>query len=193
MRWASTPGPSATGWTSAGVDPTIYTELVDPATAEETRPYLDYEEDAEPGDVLVYQFATESAVAGWLAGRPEPVIINYHSITPPEFFGPWNNGITRGQVGALAELALLAPRAALGIADSSYIAEELRRAGCPRTTVVPVAGVHRSSPRAESGHRRASAGTPSRVWTPVAVGGSPGTQQGPPSHHRCTVRGPQRG
>jgi glycosyltransferase involved in cell wall biosynthesis len=125
----------------SGVPSRIYTELPDPATRSETRHYLDYESEAVPGDVLVYQFATESAIAGWLASRPEPLVINYHSITPPEFFGPWNNGITRGQVGALQELARLAPRAALGIADSNFVAEELRHAGCRTTTVVPVAGV----------------------------------------------------
>ena len=124
-----------------GVPSRIYTELPDPETHHETRSYLEYGVDALPGDVLVYQFATESAIAGWLASRPEPVVINYHSITPPEFFGPWNNGITRGQVSALQELAALAPRAALGIADSVFIAEELERAGCARTVVVPVAGV----------------------------------------------------
>ena len=126
---------------AAGLASRIYTELPDPVTSHETRPYLDYAADAVPGDVLVYQFATQSLIAGWLAARPEPVVVNYHSVTPPEFFGPWNNGITRGQVGALQELALLAPTVALGIADSAFVAEELRRAGCPRTVVVPVAGV----------------------------------------------------
>ena len=66
-------------------------------------------------------------MAGWLAGRPEPVVVNYHSITPPAYFGPWNNGITRLQVGAQFELAHLAPRAALGIAVSRFDEAELRR------------------------------------------------------------------
>ena len=85
---------------AAGIPSRIYTELPDPATVEETRRYQDYETESVPGDVLVYQFATESAIADWLVSRPEPVVVNYHSITPPEYFGPWNNGITRGQVGA---------------------------------------------------------------------------------------------
>jgi L-malate glycosyltransferase len=126
---------------ASGIPSRIYTELPDPATREETRSYLDYDAESVPGDVLVYQFATESAIAEWLVSRPEPLIINYHSITPPEFFGPWNNPITRLQVAALQELGRLAPRAVLGIADSNFIAGELRRAGCASTTVVPVAGV----------------------------------------------------
>jgi len=85
------------GLLASGVRSQIYTELPDPATVDETRHYLEYESASEPGDVLVYQFATESAIAPWLASRPEPVVINYHSITPPEYFGPWNNGITRAR------------------------------------------------------------------------------------------------
>lgn len=125
----------------AGAVSRIYTQIPDPGTADQTCHYLDYESDAEAGDVLVYQFATESAMVPWLVGRSEPVVINYHSITPPEYFWPWSNGITRLQVGAQIELGQLAPRAALGIAVSHFDEEELQRAGCARTTVIPVAQV----------------------------------------------------
>ena len=125
----------------AGIPSRIYVEIPDPATAEETAPYLRYEADTAEGDVLVYQFATRSAIAGWLATRAEPVVVNYHSITPPEYFGRWNDRITRLQVGALSELALLAPRAALGVAVSNFDAAELRAAGCTRVEVIPVANV----------------------------------------------------
>ncbi len=80
-------------------------------------------------------------MADWLVGRPEPLVLNYHSITPPDFFRPWNNDITRGQVEAQAQLRFLAPRASLGVAVSRFDADELIRAGCPRTEVVPVANV----------------------------------------------------
>jgi L-malate glycosyltransferase len=126
---------------ASGVRSTVYTEIPDPATADQTRHFLDYETESEPDDVLVYQFATESVMAGWLAQRPEPVVVNYHSITPPAFYGPWNNGITRLQVGARLELGLIAPRAALGVAVSRFDERELREAGCASTTVIPVANV----------------------------------------------------
>jgi glycosyltransferase involved in cell wall biosynthesis len=126
---------------TSGVESTIYSELPDPATADRTRPYLEYESQAETGDILVYQFATQSVIAGWLAMRPEPVVINYHSVTPPRFFSGWNNGITRLQVAAQLELALLAPHAALGVAVSRFDEGELREAGCARTVVIPVANV----------------------------------------------------
>jgi glycosyltransferase involved in cell wall biosynthesis len=124
-----------------GVECRIYTETPDPDTVGETHPYDRYGSDARPGDVLVYQMATRSDMADWLRDRPEPVVINYHSITPAEFFVPWNNWIARHQVAATQDLADLAPTAVLGIGVSEFDAEELRRAGCPDVTVIPVANV----------------------------------------------------
>ena len=126
---------------AAGMSSHIYTEIPDPHTSDETRPYLDYESERAPGDVLVYQLATQSVVADWVAGRAEPVVIDYHGITPPGYFGPWDNAITRGQVGALHQLARVGPSARLGIAHSQHMADELRRSGCARTTVIPVGGI----------------------------------------------------
>jgi glycosyltransferase involved in cell wall biosynthesis len=130
----------------AGVPSDIYIERIDPRTAAETRPYRDYAAEASDGDVIVYQVATASEMAGWIARRHEPLVLNYHSITPPDFFRPWNNDITRGQVEAQQELGLLAPRAVLGVAVSRFDADELARAGCPRTEVVPVANVANPPP-----------------------------------------------
>jgi len=124
-----------------GVESRIYTETLDPDTADVTRPYLDYAEEAEPGDVLVYQMATRSDMADWLVGRPEPVVVNYHSLTPPEFFAPWNNWIARHQARAASELRRLAPTAVLGIGVSQFDAVELRASGCIDVIVIPVANV----------------------------------------------------
>ena len=124
-----------------GVDCRIYIETPDPDTVDETRPYLEYADDAAPGDVLVYQMATRSAMAGWLAARPEPVVVNYHSITPAGWFAPWNNWIARHQAAAMRELSNLAPTAALGIGVSEFDAGELRAGGCAEVVVIPVANV----------------------------------------------------
>jgi len=161
---------------ASGVESRIYTELPDPRTSAETRHFRQYADDARPGDVLVYQFATESAIAAWLAARAERLVVNYHSITPPRFFAPWNNGIAQLQVAALGELGLLAPRADLGIAVSHFDEAELSGAGCTATTVIPVANVD-TPPTApdptalarleEAAGRRRTAGGPARSWLSV--------------------------
>ena len=124
-----------------GIASRIYVELVDPDTATETRPFARYGEEAAPGDVLVYQFATASGIASWLAGRPETLVVNYHNVTPPEFYAPWDNAMARHQLRAQTELRRLAPRAALGLAVSAFNEAELRQVGLARTAVVPPAAI----------------------------------------------------
>jgi len=124
-----------------GIASRIYVDLVDPDTAAETRPYTSYPAEARPGDVLVYQFATASAMANWLARRPETLVVNYHNVTPPEYYAPWDNGLARHQLRAQSELRLLAPRAALGLAVSAFNETELLGAGFVRTAVVPPAAM----------------------------------------------------
>jgi glycosyltransferase involved in cell wall biosynthesis len=151
-----------------GVASKIYSQLPDPHTADRTSPYLDYEAEAEPGDVLVYQFATESAMARWLLQRDEPLVLNYHSVTPPRFFAPWNLGITQIQTACLEELAVVAPGAALGIAVSEFDRAELRQAGCPSTTVIPVLSAGRPLPPPDPAFRSwLQSVSGSRAWLSV--------------------------
>jgi glycosyltransferase involved in cell wall biosynthesis len=114
----------------------IFVDTVDDETADETLPVLSYPEQAEPGDVVVYQFATASAMAPWLAGRSDTLVVNYHNVTPPELMAPWDNHLALGQLRAQGDLRLLAPRAALAVADSVYNERHLTAAGFVRTAVV---------------------------------------------------------
>jgi glycosyltransferase involved in cell wall biosynthesis len=124
-----------------GITSRIYVEMTDPETAHETRHFAEYGDEAEAGDVLLYQFATASAIAPWLAGRRERLAINYHNVTPPELYAAWNNPMARHQLRAIHELTLLAPRTTLGIAVSAFNEGELRSAGYTRTAVVPPAAM----------------------------------------------------
>ncbi len=122
---------------SRGLASRIYVEMVDPETADETELAIAYPDQAEPGDVVVYQFATASSMAPWLAARSETLVVNYHNITPPELVASWNNPLARGQLQAQAELRLLAPRTTLAVADSAYNREDLVGAGFAHSVVVP--------------------------------------------------------
>jgi glycosyltransferase involved in cell wall biosynthesis len=124
-----------------GIRSQIYVETVDPETASETRPFAGYANEAETGDVLIYQFATASAIAPWLLARPEPLVVNYHNVTPPHHYAPWDNGLARHQLRAQTQLRRLAPRSALGLAVSAFNEAELRQAGFAHTAVVPPAAM----------------------------------------------------
>ncbi|HEX4126858.1 MAG TPA: glycosyltransferase [Acidimicrobiales bacterium] len=114
----------------------IFVDTVDDDTATETVPVLSYADLAQPGDVAVYQFATASAMAPWLAGRSETLVVNYHNVTPPQLMAPWDNHLALGQLRAQGDLRLLAPRAALAVADSSYNESHLAAAGFGATAVI---------------------------------------------------------
>jgi L-malate glycosyltransferase len=125
-----------------GIESRIYVELIDPETADEVKLALTYPHDSQPGDVLLYQFATASDLAPWLAARQETLVVNYHNITPPELFAAWDNRLARHQVRARTELDLLSSRAVLGIADSDFNRRDLEAAGYRAVAVVPpIAGL----------------------------------------------------
>jgi L-malate glycosyltransferase len=119
-----------------GIASEIFVDTVDPETADETVPVLDYPDRAHHDDIAVYQFATASAMAPWLAGRAETLVVNYHNITPPELMAPWDNHLALGQLRAQADLRVLAPRTALAVADSAYNETHLVEAGFARTAVI---------------------------------------------------------
>ena len=119
-----------------GVPSEIFVDTVDDDTAAETMPVLSYPETAQPGDVVVYQFATASAMAPWLAGRSETLVVNYHNVTPPELMAPWDNHLALGQLRAQGDLRLLAPRTALAVADSRYNEAHLAASGFTTTAVI---------------------------------------------------------
>ena len=152
-----------------GIRSQIYVEMDDPETASETRSFAGYADEAEPGDVLVYQFATASAIASWLRERSETLVVNYHNVTPPEFYAPWDNGMARHQLRAQLELRALAPRSALGLAVSAFNEAELRAAGFATTAVVPPAAIVPTGPvtvTGTEGHRPAPARAGAR-WISV--------------------------
>ncbi len=124
-----------------GIESRIYVEMVDPETESDTRLFPRYADEAQRGDVLLYQFATASAIAPWLAARRETLVVNYHNVTPPEYYAAWNNPMARHQLRALHERAHLAARTSLGIAVSTFNEAELRTSGYTHTAVVPPAAV----------------------------------------------------
>lgn len=121
------------GWRSE-----IYAEATHDELAGESIRVEEYPARAVPGDVLVYQFSTSSMVAHLLADRPEPLVLDYHNVTRPELYDGWDPASAKRSAEALEQLALLAPRATLGLADSELNRADLVAAGCRRTEVVPV-------------------------------------------------------
>jgi glycosyltransferase involved in cell wall biosynthesis len=128
----------AAGWRSE-----IFAEAIHDDLAAEAFKHWMYPEHQAPGDVAIYQFTTSSAVAGYLGEQGLPLLLDFHNFTGPEYFAGWEPRSVERARAAADDLALLAPRALLGLAKSPFSARELRRAGCRRTAVVPVLADYR--------------------------------------------------
>jgi len=125
-----------------GIPSRIYVQGTEAMTASETEEFSAYAATSHPGDVLVYQFATASDLAPWLTARQETLVVNYHNVTPPELYEPWDRDIARIQQRARRELHVMAPRTALAIADSTFNVADLTAAGYGATAVVaPIAAI----------------------------------------------------
>ncbi len=123
----------AVGWESD-----IYVEAAHDELQHEATYFEEYPSRARPGDVLLYQLGTSSPVAEFLLGRDEPLVLDYHNVTPESFYRGWEEHTAAKVALAREQVAALAPKAVLGIADSAFNARELEELGCPATAVVPI-------------------------------------------------------
>jgi glycosyltransferase involved in cell wall biosynthesis len=87
---------------------------------------------------IIYQYSAVSELADWLLGRREPVALDYHNVTPPELFRPWDPGIALALHAAQVQVAQLAERTSVGICDSKFNATDLLSRGFRATVVAPI-------------------------------------------------------
>ena len=91
-----------------------------------------------PGSVLVYHLATGSVLADYVNARGEPLVVDYHNLTPASFFRRWDMSVANAVSWGRAQLSMLVPRTALGMADSTYNELEMVELEYRRTAVVPI-------------------------------------------------------
>jgi L-malate glycosyltransferase len=123
---------------TAGIDGNVYAGVVRDGLPLAARPVDEYARDAHPDDVLLYQHAIGSLVADFVVDRTEPLVVDYHNVTPHEFFDAWDRPLADALDWGRRQLRALARRSRLGIADSHYNERELQSVGFAATTVVPV-------------------------------------------------------
>jgi glycosyltransferase involved in cell wall biosynthesis len=87
---------------------------------------------------LMYHSSVGSPVADFVAARDEPLIVDYHNITPASFFARWEPAVAGTLMKGRRQLADLESRASLGLADSAFNASELASLGYAPTAVVPI-------------------------------------------------------
>jgi glycosyltransferase involved in cell wall biosynthesis len=88
-------------------------------------------------DVIVYQMAIGSTAADAALARKEPIVVNYHNLTPIHCLTGWEPNAATGVMWGRVQLRDLAARARLGVAVSSFNEMDLVDAGFVHTKVVP--------------------------------------------------------
>jgi L-malate glycosyltransferase len=89
-------------------------------------------------DLILYQASSGSKeMVPLILSRPEPKLIAYHNVTPPEFFEPYDEEIVSTLTRAREELRALAEVVKIAIADSEFNAQELRSLGIEDVRVTP--------------------------------------------------------
>jgi glycosyltransferase involved in cell wall biosynthesis len=122
-----------------GIESDVYVGESREAGKGEVRDYLSYA-GAKSGQRtwLLYQLSTGSKVAEYLLARPEPKLVDYHNITPPQFFFPWEAHVGVELDHGRQQIPLLAHCTDLAFNDSAFNEAELIQMGYPKTVVAPI-------------------------------------------------------
>ena len=125
----------------AGYQSEVFYEHLDPRLEGRARHYTLCDPAPDPRRVILYHASTHSDMAGWLTAAArggQSVAMDYHNITPSEYFARWEPQAARSMELARRQLAEVLPWVGLAVADSAYNASELVELGHPRTAVCPL-------------------------------------------------------
>lgn len=115
----------------------IFALTIDEDMREEVRPFTGAE--ACAGDITIYHFAVPSPFTAAFKTLRHGRVLQYHNITPPHFFAPYDPGIFRITTLGRRELATLPEVTDVALGDSDFNRRELVELGFSHTGVMPIA------------------------------------------------------
>jgi glycosyltransferase involved in cell wall biosynthesis len=121
----------------AGHQSDLFALAIDEDLREDVRPFGDAA--AREGDVTIFHFALPSPMTEAFATLKGGRILQYHNITPAEFFAPYDPALFRLAALGRRELRTLAGRVDLALGDSDFNRRELEAMGFAETGVMPIA------------------------------------------------------
>jgi glycosyltransferase involved in cell wall biosynthesis len=139
---------------SLGHTSDIFAMQIDDALVDDVRPFDDPA--ALRGDITVLHYAISSPMTAAFASLPARRVLQYHSVTPAEFFAPYDLQLFRLANAAREELQSLAGHVDIALGDSEYNRRELESLGFAPTRVLPIAvdaarvSARRASPALEA-------------------------------------------
>jgi glycosyltransferase involved in cell wall biosynthesis len=120
----------------------IFARYYDGSLQGEVRPLHEYAQRSAhrpEADILLYHCSIgEADVFCFVIERPERLVLVYHNIAPAPAFEPHDSAFARLLEDGRRQLAALAPRTEMALADSEYNAAELRALGYRDVRVAPL-------------------------------------------------------
>ena len=151
---------------SAGFESEIFVDLVDAPLAHETHDFAELDRFVNPGHTaLLYQMAVGSRLVDDILRREEPLLVNYHNLTPASFFWKWAPDWLDAVALGRSQLHRLAKRTSHAIAVSEFNERDLKAAGYLSTSVVP--------PFVDVGNHAAPVPPATATATATATAGTP--------------------
>jgi len=120
-----------------GHDSDVYALTIDDELRGDVRPFSDGT--ARRGDVTVFHFALPSPMTDAFARLSRGRVLQYHNVTPAEFFAPYDSGIFRLATIGRRELHALVGQTDFALGDSEFNRRELEAVGFSHTGVFPIA------------------------------------------------------
>jgi glycosyltransferase involved in cell wall biosynthesis len=122
----------------AGFASELFVDQVDAELEGEVRRYDELDGFVVEGKTaLIYQMAVGSRLVDRLVKREEPLLVNYHNLTPASFYWKWAPDWLEAVALGRSQLYELAPHTRHAIAVSEFNEKDLRGAGYRSTSVVP--------------------------------------------------------
>jgi L-malate glycosyltransferase len=115
----------------------IYALTIDEDLQGDIRPFGSA--DARTGDVTIFHYALPSSMTEAFASLRHGRVLQYHNVTPPEFFAGYDADIFRLAALGRAEIRTLAGRTDMALGDSEFNRRELESFGFTNTGVFPIA------------------------------------------------------
>jgi len=120
-----------------GHESELYALTVDDDLAHDVRPFADAS--AKKGDLTIFHYALPSPMTAAFATLDSGRVLQYHNVTPAEYFAPYDPALFRLASLGRDELRTLAGHTDLALGDSEYNRLELEALGFGPTGVFPIA------------------------------------------------------
>lgn len=114
---------------SMGYKTDIYAENIDARIPKGMGTSIEKLPDLEENDIVIYHLSTETKLNEMIGGFKGIKIIQYHNITPPQFFSKYNLGMKNRTACGLEQARKLAVQAEYYLADSTFNKNELIKMG----------------------------------------------------------------